>query len=275
MEPREKSGTMRPSLEKPVTTPLSKAELWIWGAFGGITPVVAALLVNEGHPFTTYLAAGFSNAVLKDLITKLFEISVLLIIGGAWAYLNNAPDALKAFQLGVAAPAVIVGMVAVNKAKEAAEKDRDLRQGSVIESLPRLNVIPASMQFLHVSEQPIKALLGGSLADSLPIQNLPSLFSGVERRLASDRLIELYPNNKKAVVETLISAIQPENLSTSYRVNLYVARTLRLIRGKWEGTEAQRAAIGGLKNQKTNYRDPTFKENVDAAWDNWKPVASN
>ena len=113
------------------------------------------------------------------------------------------------------------------------------------------------------------------LYESVPLNELPNLFSGVERRLASDRLIALYPNNKKAVVEALIAAIQPGNLSTSYRINIYVARTLRLIQGKWEGTEAQRAAVAALKDQQANYKDPTFKENVDAAWDNWKPISSN
>jgi hypothetical protein len=192
--------------------------------------------------------------------------------------MNKAQDALRAFQLGVAAPAVIVGMVAANNAKNQAERDPLLHQSAPTQqenSLPRTNMAPASMLMLEMSERPIiNILLGGNLSDSLPLKDLPSLFSGVERRLASDRLIELYPKNKKAVVEALISAIQPDSLRTSYRVNIYVARTLRLIPGKWEGTEAQRDAVAVLKKQR-NYQDSTFKGNVDAALDNWKPIASN
>jgi hypothetical protein len=257
--------------EKPM---FPNARHFLWGAFGGITPVVAALIVSEGHPFTTYLALlDTGPAVVKSMFFYVFQTGALFTLGGVWAYLNNAADPMKAFQLGVAAPAVIVGMLAVNDAKKATASDPLLRPSALVPdptSPPLTKRVVRAIVPLPTSDLFIRTQFSSApVAESLPIEDLPRLFPGVERRLASDKLISEYPNNKQAVIKALIAAIQPGDQATSYRVNIYVARTLRLIPGKWEGTEAQRDAIKNLTSQ-TNYKDQTFKENVDGALANWK-----
>lgn len=247
---------------------------FIWGAVGGLVPVVATLIVNEGHPFTTYLALiDTSPVVVKSILFYCFQIVVLFAIGGVWAYLNKADDALKAFQLGIAAPAVIVGTLATQQAKEATENDPLLGpSAAVVEAGPVHADMPSFVSPVHAGFAPeglVTKIQFRNLSKDLAIRDLPKLFGTVERRFASDRLIALYPENKREVVAAVIAAIEPEKLSTSYQVNIYVARTLRLIPDGWEGTPEQRRAIDVLKADR-NYRDATFKANVDGALRNWK-----
>ena len=48
---------------------------------------------------------------------------------------------------------------------------------------------------------------------------------------------ELYDKNGKQVIEALVSALLPDSDRHSYRVNLYVARTLARIKPSWQGTK--------------------------------------
>lgn len=246
--------------------------MFLWGGLGGTIPVIAALLANKGYPLIDYWVIGPSAEVIRSAIFELVKVAALFLIGGAWAYLNKAEDAMKAFQLGVAAPAVIVGFVATNDARKVTEEDPQLRTTAPAPNArtSQINFVIAGAPPPHLTN-PVVPIQFSNLSDTVPLEDLPRLFSGVERRLASDRLISLYPSNKSAVVNAVIAAIEPQSSSTSYRVNIYVARTLRLIPGKWEGTKSQRDAIANLKNR-NSYKDITFKENVDGALENWKEI---
>lgn len=89
-------------------------------------------------------------------------------------------------------------------------------------------------------------------------------FKGDNRLLASNQLIQLYDRNKSEVVGALVNAIQPDEMPTSYRVDLYVAFTLARIDPIWEGKKEQLKKIEGLRNSR-NYKDETFKKWVDQA----------
>jgi hypothetical protein len=93
-----------------------------------------------------------------------------------------------------------------------------------------------------------------------------------ERRDVSNSLIELYKQNKKAVVDALINAILPESNKSSYRNNLYLVYTLGRIPDGWEGTDKQAEQIAGL-TRTSNYVDPTFKQWVDKTLQNQKKVS--
>lgn len=95
------------------------------------------------------------------------------------------------------------------------------------------------------------------------IPQLIAQFSGDNREAASDELIQLYPQNKAAVVEALINAILSDT-PMRYRVNLYIARTLGKIEPNWEGRLDQLAALQALRATR-DYGDPTFKSWVDRA----------
>ena len=95
-----------------------------------------------------------------------------------------------------------------------------------------------------------------------------------DRRNVSNSLIEMYKQNKKAVVDALINAILPESDSNSYRNNLYIVYTLARIPDGWEGSDGQAQQIAELRRT-TNYADPTFKQWVDKTLQNQKKVNSH
>ncbi len=242
----------------------SKSRIFVWGALGGLTPVVASLLAAEGYPLTTYVSLlNTSPTVLSDLILLALQTVFFALLGAIWPILNGTTEGLKAFQLGIAAPALILGTLAARDYKDAISADPITE--TVQQRASGAAVAPAGMLF---------AQLGGAgfVADNLSIADLPKLFDGVERRVASDRLIRLYRqdrDNRAKVVQSVIDAILPDRNTSSYRVNLYVARTLRLIPGGWDGSASQRAKIEALRNTSSYERDETFRENVDAALENW------
>jgi PASTA domain-containing protein len=99
------------------------------------------------------------------------------------------------------------------------------------------------------------------------ITDLISKFIGDERRNASDQLVAMYSRHPALVVNALIDAIVADG-PTSYRINLYIARTLGSIKSGWNGTTDQLARIKSLQASK-DYKDPTFKLWVDKAIDNF------
>jgi hypothetical protein len=77
----------------------------------------------------------------------------------------------------------------------------------------------------------------------------------------SDRLIQLYKQNKKEVINALLGAILPKGDTNSYRNNLYIVFTLGRITDGWEGSDDQLRTIAQLK-ETSSYQDPTFKSDV-------------
>jgi hypothetical protein len=104
--------------------------------------------------------------------------------------------------------------------------------------------------------------------DILDRDELRKQLTSPERRSVSNRLIELYNQRKKDVVDALINAILPESDTNSYRNNLYIAVTLGGI-SSWEGSDDQLNLVDDLKKTK-NYHDPTFRKWVDQAAANGK-----
>jgi hypothetical protein len=104
------------------------------------------------------------------------------------------------------------------------------------------------------------------------IRELVASFSGTQRRSASTRLVSLYARGslsvRRSIVDDLVAAVMPEGDPQSYRVNLYVALTLSLIRPAWSGTQEQKAVIESQR-QTNNYADPTFRIRVDQALSNY------
>jgi hypothetical protein len=82
-------------------------------------------------------------------------------------------------------------------------------------------------------------------------------------------LAELSSENPVAVVDSLIAAILPAPDNWSYRVNLYISRTLALIKPNWYGTRKQYHIFSSM-NQTGNYQDETFKKWVDQAIENYR-----
>lgn len=70
---------------------------------------------------------------------------------------------------------------------------------------------------------------------------------------------------RKEIVTSLISSIVPEEDQTSYRINIYIALTLSLLKEGWIGTEQQRKAIEDLRGTSSYKKDSTFRGRVDDA----------
>jgi hypothetical protein len=244
----------------------------IFGGVGGLTPLLAVLITREGEPLASYIANADLTSVNAVLVGFFIKGIALFLIGLVWVVVNKETDPVKALQLGIAAPAVIVGMIAANEIKVRTDPPPSV--GAPLLGLSLIS--PAYAQGNEAQIHPVegffgdvlKGILNEPIVDSVPIERLPSLFNGDQRRLASDRLIALYPDNKQAVVAALIGAIEGETPS-SYRVNIYVARTLADIPEGWEGSDSQLESVKGLTGS-SNYGDPTFQENVDRAITNWR-----
>ncbi len=114
----------------------------------------------------------------------------------------------------------------------------------------------------------VKEAMKRSLALNDP-EYIRSIFKDSERKKASDMLAELSSENPVAVVDSLIAAILPAPDNWSYRVNLYISRTLALIKPNWYGTRKQYHIFSSM-NQTGNYQDETFKKWVDQAIENYR-----
>ncbi|MFN3659052.1 MAG: hypothetical protein ACK4UO_17540 [Pseudolabrys sp.] len=240
----------------------------IFGGIGGLVPIVAVLIASEGEPLITYIATFGTN---YKLIGYLIKVVGLFALGYLWVRLNSETNDLKAFQLGIAAPAIITGLIASYTPKDAPDT-KPKEKGDIGIIIGTAYADPLSRPIV-VQATFLKDIVGGLLDEpvvaDVPIEKLPELFSGPNRRDASDRLIKLYADNKALVVDAVINAIVPES-SAAYRINIYVARTLRLIPGKWEGSAAQLQAVELLKQRNSYRNDETFRDNVDGAIANWK-----
>lgn len=104
-------------------------------------------------------------------------------------------------------------------------------------------------------------------------ETLVNLFPGPDRRIAAQQLVELYSSQTKQVIDALIKGILPELDQNAYRVNLYIAYTLAMIKPHWSGTSSQLEELQKL-TKNANYADKTFKLRVDQAIKNIKLARS-
>ena len=100
------------------------------------------------------------------------------------------------------------------------------------------------------------------------ISELLEKFRGPERLIASNRLIELYPTEKEAVVKNLVDSLLPGRSKESYRVNIYIVFTLGRIYPNWEGTPDQIRKITELRNTSNYLTDDTFRKRTEEAISN-------
>lgn len=244
------------------------------GGFGGIVSLVALLIVSNGEPLASYVTNLSVPGVGGKFVGYLIKATGLFGLGAFWVWINSEKDKLRAFQLGIAAPAIITGMIATYEAKnqDNRHQNRADQAFSFVSTAHAQVAPPDSSRPSSVFQDIIGGILNEPIITDLPIEKLPERFSGNDRRSASDQLISLYPDNKEKVVNAVLGAIQLSG--DNYRVNIYVARTLGLIPGGWQGNENQKQAIEALKKTRA-YNDITFKENVDRALTNWRAINSS
>jgi tetratricopeptide (TPR) repeat protein len=99
-----------------------------------------------------------------------------------------------------------------------------------------------------------------------------SQFKSPEREKTSDMMAEFAGKELTAIVDSLILAILPSSDHRSYRVNIYISRTLALIQPNWYGTKDQYQKLFNMK-QTENYQDKIFKKWADQAIENFRVLA--
>ena len=89
-------------------------------------------------------------------------------------------------------------------------------------------------------------------------RDLALQLNGPSRRAVSNALVARYAHDRAATIALLADTLQPDQETTSYRVNLYVLFTLARIGGGWVGTKDQRAKIEA-QAAGPHAVDPTFR----------------
>ena len=123
---------------------------------------------------------------------------------------------------------------------------------------------------IAVQKEAIRVAMEATQAE---INDLISRLASSERRKASNQLIRIYENGNEdtqaQVIKALIAALLPERDPWSYRVNIYVARTLGRLTPNWTASLDQINRIKMLQKS-ASYKDPTFKDRVNEALKNAK-----
>ena len=100
---------------------ISTLKKFIIGGIGGLAPLLATLYFADASLVTNYVQALDTDPEASEkLVGFLTRVPILFLFGGFWAYLHHSEqDPLKVFQLGIVAPAMIVGMVSAANVQEA------------------------------------------------------------------------------------------------------------------------------------------------------------
>ena len=111
---------------------------WVLGGLGGLTPLVANLLILDVAILDSYIIAMFNPdpSVNLELAGYCFKGVLLFLVGGFWAAILHSDEQnnLKLFQLGVVAPAIIVGFM--NSAEIREIRKHDPKNGSENQPVP-------------------------------------------------------------------------------------------------------------------------------------------
>lgn len=245
--------------------------IYIVGALGGLGALVGLVMSSVSAVLQSYF--DYAEVTAYALWGFAVRVGLFAAIGALWVYLNRETERLKAFQLGIVAPFAIAALLSSQLPKaDAATGDIVNRQG---ENQVAERVSPFAAFWTGLLARPLAKPLG--LPATVPVTDLypetaPTLnlasqvteqaveeFTGDDRRVFSDRLVELYKNTPAArpeIVTGLVDALQSEG-AFEYRTNLYILRTLGTLDG-WTAQPDQLQAVEALADDQLA-EDPTFR----------------
>jgi hypothetical protein len=120
------------------------------GGLGGLTPLVAALLLADVASVDKYLRSLFDGRIPGEfyLLGYGFKAILLFLVGALWAYLHRSEQSfLRIYQFGVVAPAMIIGSISAKELNSLRET-----QGSRATPIRTLNAPPNDeRQYLSLS----------------------------------------------------------------------------------------------------------------------------
>ncbi len=121
----------------------------VLGGIGGLTPLCASLLVLDVSILDTYIRQLFDPHTRGELYLLGYTSKALMLflVGAFWAYLHRSePSALKIYQLGIVAPAIIVGFINTAEIRQLTPK------GRVEKTITSLDMSPNSKSHARPSE---------------------------------------------------------------------------------------------------------------------------
>lgn len=97
------------------------------GGIGGLTPLLAVILIADARVIDQYVQAIFNPGARGSLylVGYALKAGFLFAVGAFWAYLHKTEqNNLKIFQLGIVAPAMILGTLTAHDARNNFQDDR-------------------------------------------------------------------------------------------------------------------------------------------------------
>ncbi|WP_198175553.1 hypothetical protein [Rhizobium sp. NXC14] len=221
---------------------------WRIGFLSGIAIAAVPLFQSGGASVESYLAAlstpWIAYSALGCALVRVFAFGLL---GGAVVRNSTEPDGWKICAVAVAAPATLSVMLGFSpdSRNEVPVNGRSSLALQVFDAgLAGLQALPLKIEQLDVpgvleSNPSPGSVNNGENVDPAVISTLVGRFSGPDRKLASDSLVSLYEESSSSqgpVVQALIGNLQNDG-RYRYRINLYIARTLGLLKEGWSSSK--------------------------------------
>lgn len=225
-----------------------------YGALGGAAVAIAALFVQTTNPILNYIEWFDASIGIYALVGWIVRLMFLVGVGAFWVSLSAETSPTKAIQLGIAAPAVLAAMLGVT-ARDFSDYPISPQHKPIVQAS---HAVWAGIQGRPLSPREIEAAVpipeagtrisGESGQASKIASDLISRFSGSERKAASDALARYHDEHRgerNVIVAALINAIEPSDKKYSYRINLYIARTLGVMES-WVASPDQKQKVEQL-----------------------------
>jgi hypothetical protein len=129
--------------ELPVGRGLMRKQMML-GGVGGLTPLFAGLLILDVPVLDTYIRQVFDSHARGELYLLGYaaKATMLFAVGAFWAYLHRSePSAFKIYQLGIVAPAIIVGFINTAEIRSLTPKGRVERRITSSQVSPTVSLL--------------------------------------------------------------------------------------------------------------------------------------
>lgn len=224
-----------------------KSILW-YGAFGGATVALSALILDEWGLIPSYLVL-YDVVGLAPFLGLIARIGMFVALGAFWVHVFSEVKPLKAIQLGIAAPAALAAAIGIEVSSSANDVPIDEANQSTLNYYWAFAAgLQAKKLSPRVSENAItqtefRTEPTASVDDNFYriVSDLIDQFSGPNRRSASDAIVNAYNEGNMEKQRIIVARLIGNSMSEgryAYRVNLYILRTLGLL-SEWSCKETE------------------------------------
>jgi hypothetical protein len=83
---------------------MSKIQKCVLGGLGGVSPLIVNILAIDYH-------VTFTDFSINVALGYLLRVLILFFVGGLIAYLHNENNKIRIFEIGIIAPAILIGYI--------------------------------------------------------------------------------------------------------------------------------------------------------------------